>query len=1100
LDRPFRILAFDWDGTAVANRQEDASPVRGVLEDLLRLGTVVAVITGTNFPNVDRQLTAAIQGAHKRLLYVLTNRGSEVYGFDAQSRPALLWARVAMAAEDSLLDRIAETVRADLVARTGLDIRVISDRMNRRKIDLIPLPEWSDPPKSALGELARAVESRLRGAGLPGGLRQAIELVEQTARAKGLTGARVTSDFKHVEVGLTDKSDAMNWVMENLARERGVPAEEVLIGGDEFGAPAGIEGSDHKMMTPRARGAVVVSVGPEPEGVPPGVIHLGGGPARFRTLLAAQAALLERGDWRPAAGKRAESDCGELPAAPTGDPGWLVVKEGYSPAREPEIESLLTAANGYAGTRGSLAEGSPASAPATFVGGLYRTAPAPGTVPELMTLPDWTHLRVLIQGQPLHLGDQGTLAHRRLLDLRQGMLWREWRHRDAAGRVTRLRFLRLLSLAERHAFLQSLALTPENYSGPVVVESRLPAPSHQTGAPSSSQDGILALPVEGSGLTVALAWSDLCSEAESRSVEPGPEGAGRPALARWAFQAEAGRTYRLDRLVSVCTPREAARPAGTAGARLRRLRAAGVRDLAEAHARAWAERWRTADVQVDGDEEAQRALRLAAYHLIGAADPGDERASAGARGLTGEAYKGHVFWDTEIFAFPFYLFTHPPTARALLMYRYHTLPAARDKARARGYRGALYSWESAGDGREATPDFVVGPDGVAIPIRCGQQEHHISADVAYAVWNYWRVSGDDDFFLRAGAEILLETARFWASRGRFAADGRYHILGVIGPDEYHEGVDDNAYTNVLAQWNLGRALRAARALEERWPRRRRELFERLGIAPEEPAQWRRAAERMYTGFDPRTGLFEQFRGYFGLEEIDLAAYEPRTVPMDVVLGRERTARAKVVKQADVVMLLALLWGRFAPAVRRANFRYYEPRTGHGSSLSPATHAVVAARLGDGARAERYFRQAAAIDLANGMGNSAGGVHLAALGGLWQAAVLGFAGLVPTPGGLLLAPRLPRPWRRLSFHACWRGRDVLIVLAEGPRIVEVRMEGPGPMELKLRHGPSTTLTPGRRYLCRGGPAGWGPWQAKDRTASCSSPPKGANVVSEALSKL
>jgi kojibiose phosphorylase len=819
LDRPFRVLAFDWDGTAVADRQEDAGPVRGALEDLLRLGTAVAVITGTNFPNVDRQLTAAIRGAHKRLLYVLTNRGSEVYGFDAQSRPALLWARVATAAEDRLLDEVAEAVRADLVARTGLDVRVISDRMNRRKIDLIPLPEWGDPPKSALGDLARAVESRLRGAGLPGGLRQAIKLVEQTARAKGLAGARVTSDFKHVEVGLTDKSDAMNWVMERLARERGVPAEEVLIGGDEFGAPAGIEGSDHKMMTRRARGAVVVSVGPEPEGVPPGVIHLGGGPARFRALLAAQAALLEGGDRRPTPGKRAEPDGAELPADPTGDPGWLIVAEGYSPAREPEVESLLTTANGYAGTRGSLAEGGAASAPATFVGGLYRTRAEAGNGPELMTLPDWTHLRVVVHGQPLHAGDQGTLAHRRLLDLRQGMLWREWRHRDAGGRVTRLRFLRLLSLAERHAFLQSLALTPENYSGPVVLESRLTAPPHQAGAPSSPQEGILALPVEGSDLTVGLAWNDLCPAAGSRSVEPGPEGAGRPALTRWAFQAEAGRTYRLDRLVCVGTPREAARPAETAAARVRRLRAAGARGLAEAHARAWAERWRTADVQVGGDEEAQRALRFAAYHLIGAADPEDERASAGARGLTGQAYKGHVFWDTEVFAFPFYLYTHPPTARALLMYRYHTLPAARHKARARGYRGALYAWESAGDGREATPEVVVGPDGAAIPVRSGEQEHHISADVAYAVWNYWRVSGDDDFFLRAGAEILLETARFWASRGRFAADGLYHIPGVIGPDEYHEGVEDSAYTNVLAQWNLGRALRAVRVLEERWPRR-----------------------------------------------------------------------------------------------------------------------------------------------------------------------------------------------------------------------------------------------------------------------------------------
>ncbi|MBI2940402.1 MAG: hypothetical protein HYY04_08185 [Chloroflexi bacterium] len=293
LIRPFKIITFDWDGTAVMSRREDAGPVRDLIERLLELGVAIVVITGTNFPNVDRQLSAAMRGPHTRNLFVSTNRGSEVYSFAAESRPVLLWWRAATPEENRLLNAVADATREAIVTRTGLEIRVISNRLNRRKIDLIPLPEWGDPPKSALDDLLRAVQTRLQGAGLAGGLCEVVDLTERIAREKGLRGARVTSDVKHVEVGLTDKSDAVDWVMRELAQARRIPPEEILIGGDEFGPIAGFEGSDDKMVTSWTRGAVFVSVGPEPGGVPPEVIHLGGGPARFRALLACQVALHE---------------------------------------------------------------------------------------------------------------------------------------------------------------------------------------------------------------------------------------------------------------------------------------------------------------------------------------------------------------------------------------------------------------------------------------------------------------------------------------------------------------------------------------------------------------------------------------------------------------------------------------------------------------------------------------------------------------------------------------------------------------------------------------------------------------------------------------
>jgi trehalose/maltose hydrolase-like predicted phosphorylase len=298
---------------------------------------------------------------------------------------------------------------------------------------------------------------------------------------------------------------------------------------------------------------------------------------------------------------------------------------------------------------------------------------------------------------------------------------------------------------------------------------------------------------------------------------------------------------------------------------------------------------------------------------------------------------------------------------------------------------------------------------------------------------------------------------------------------VIGPDEYHEGVDDNAYTNVMAQWNLERGVEAVHLLQERWPQRAVEVLARLQVEPAEPEQWRMIAERLYTGLDLGTGLFEQFRGYFNLEPIDLAACEPRTAPIDVLLGRQRTQRSQVIKQADVVMLLALLWERFPPSVREANFRYYEPRTGHGSSLSPAVHALVAARLGDVDLAERYFRQGAAIDLANNMGNAAGGVHIAALGGLWQATVLGCAGMTLRPNGLAFAPCLPNAWQRLRFPLRWQGRDLLVTLDREPRSLAVESRGPEAMTVAVSGGSQASVMPGYHYSVSGENGGWGPWR-------------------------
>lgn len=682
----------------------------------------------------------------------------------------------------------------------------------------------------------------------------------------------------------------------------------------------------------------------------------------------------------------------DLPVALTPDPGWTIVEEGFTLTREHEVESLLAIGNGYVGSRGSLSEGSPLSAPATFLGGLYDAEP--GFVPGLVTVPDWTHVSAVVDGRPLRLDWGRNLEHRRILDMRQGIIWREWRHQDETGRITHLRSLRFASMADRHLLVQCIAITLENYDATVLMDATV------TGS---------AAQVTSSGVCVALHVADRVLM---------PAGSTEPLQHPRSFEIRARETYRLDRVAALYTSRDTSLPEDVA--RSHAVRAAErISELVKEHCCAWRERWNASDLRIESDSEAQRAMRFAIYHLVSSANPENDRASIGARGLSGTGYKGHVFWDTDIFMLPFFLLTYPEAARALVMYRYHTLPAARANAARRGYRGALYAWESAEDGEDSTPPFVIEPDGEVVRIFTGEQQQHISADVAYAVWNYWRATGDDQFLIGAGATIMIETARFWASRGTREEDGCYHIRGVIGPDEYHVSVDDNAYTNGMAQWNLEAASEVANYLAECCLDEWQALSRRLGIYEGETRDWESVARDMYTGFDAESGLFEQFRGYFGLEDIDLSAYATRTAPMDVLLGRERIARSKVIKQPDVVMLIYLLWDRFPEEVREANFEYYEPRCGHGSSLSPAIHALVAARLGKTELAQRYFQQAAEIDLENNMGNAAGGVHAGALGGLWQAAVFGFAGLHLSEHNPEYHPNLPLAWRRLSTRYHWR---------------------------------------------------------------------------------
>ena len=730
---------------------------------------------------------------------------------------------------------------------------------------------------------------------------------------------------------------------------------------------------------------------------------------------------------------------------PTADPAWVLPEKGCDSLRDSSRETRFAISNGFLGIRCAQTinhAGAWVTPPCTCVAGLFDTSDNKDAIPELIAAADWLQIRILQRGAPLVVQQNDTSSRLLTLDLKRGALLTEFHLYDPATTDLRLRTLRLVSLGARAVGLQLVQLEVQAGEEEVMLEASFDGMNLGL-IPEKLEPELGVWRTGHSSKRVAIAVA-LSLRIDGQDIPAITSGQFQWS---WRWKSRPGQIVSFERMVAITRADTPEIDAGSvAREKLDAARMLGWRGVVAEHEAAWAERWRCSDVEVEGDAAAQQDLRFALYHLNGAVNPDDERVSIGARALTGRDYLGHVFWDTEIFLLPFYILTWPEAARALLLYRFHTLDDARAKAAKMGWRGALYAWESADTGAEATPEHVIGPDREVVEVLSGEQEQHISADVAHAVWQYWQATGDEVFLREAGAEILFETARFWASRAVLEADGYRHIRGVIGPDEYHEKIDDNAFTNVMARRNIRRALAAAVLLHDRWPETWERLSSHLNLDEAELGLWRNVAETIITGLDSRTGLFEQFAGFHRLEKINLADYAGRSVPMDVVLGRQRTQESQVVKQADVVALLALLPDEFAGETGAENFQYYEPRCSHGSSLSRPMHGLAAARLGYSEKALKFFQETAAIDLSDSHVAIAGGIHIAALGGLWQMAVFGFAGLSLRGDGIAFDPKLPASWRSLKFGLQWRGRSLRIRINQAEQSLEATLEGGEPMTL------------------------------------------------------
>ncbi len=707
--------------------------------------------------------------------------------------------------------------------------------------------------------------------------------------------------------------------------------------------------------------------------------------------------------------------------------GWIITEHEFNPVRLHHQETVFTLGNGYLGTRGAFEEGYPNAWAATFIHGVYDDVPVVYT--ELANCPDWLPLFITVLGERFRLDRGQVLRYRRWLDLRHGVLYRQVRWRSPAGHTLDLSFERFASLADPHALAIRCRIVPLDFDGAIRVQGGLNSYSDNQGIRhwewldqgGSGECAWLRVRTRHSALDVGMATRLVVNGEVAAQVKiVGCQ--GYPSLEA-TVRGRRGQGCTLEKIVTVFTSRDVAEPAIAAQELLTRL--PDYATLRSAHDLAWDEVWRASDVLIEGDVIAQRAVRYNLFQVLIAAPRYDDRVSIPAKTLSGFGYRGHIFWDTDIFIVPFFTFTQSKLARNLLTYRYHTLPGARRKAKEAGYGGAMFAWESAVTGDEVTPRWVpVLRSPELIRIWCGDIELHITSDVAYAVWNYWRITGDDAWLRDFGAEIILDAAVFWGERVEENLErGCYEICDVIGPDEYHEHVNNNAFTNRMVQWHLEIALKVLAWLKERFPARAEVLTRELDLNPTRLARWADVVARMRVLYDPESGLIEQFEGFFNLQDINLADYEPRDRSMQSLLGTDEVNRRQVLKQADVLMLLYLLRDRYDRRTWQANWDYYDPRTdyAYGSSLGPAIHAILACGLEKSEEAYEHFMRAALVDLEDLRGNTHEGIHAASAGGVWQAVVFGFGGIRLTDDGPVATPCLPPHWTRLKFRLRYRGQ-------------------------------------------------------------------------------
>lgn len=726
---------------------------------------------------------------------------------------------------------------------------------------------------------------------------------------------------------------------------------------------------------------------------------------------------------------------------------WLVTENDFDTRFQGKCETIFCQGNGYMGMRTATEERYINQVRNTFVSGTFNKFDE-YDVTELPNAADVSNIDIRIDGKLFSL-DKGSFSdYHRTLNLKTGEVTREFTWKNEEGKAFQFFFKRFISFDNLHLMAAEVKIKALNQSAKIQFDSGINGQMSNSGAQhfhegekrifnkkyvqmlqQTTQSGITF--IHNTAHSVSLHGAEATSRFEMDR---------RKVFMVYNTDVEVNQTIKLEKISNIYTTRdkefESLSLKSLKEYSIEQLKSAGdsgYNELQHLSAKVWAEKWNAIDIKVESNDDFnQLAIRFAQYHLLIMTPANDNRMGIGAKGLSGEGYKGHSFWDTELFILPFFTFTQPQIARSLLEYRFNTINGARKKAIENGYKGAMFPWESAwADDGEVTPvwggaDIITGE---STKIWSGFIEQHITSDISFAIWQYYQVTGDEDFMDKYGYEILLDTGIFWASRLQWNNDKKqYHINEVIGPDEYKEHINNDAFTNYTAYWCIENAIHYYHLLKDGKP----EIFSRLNPVLNLETEIKELEEKLpliYLPHPNENNIIPQDDTYLTLTDIDLTKYKNQEHVGSIFLdySLSQVGKMQVTKQASVVMLMYLLENKFSPEVKLANYNYYEARTLHDSSLSFSTHSILANDLGNRELSYSLYRQAATIDLGMNMKSSDHGIHGASLGGVWQIIVCGFGGLRMVGGKLRIEPKLPKEISQIIYPLYWKSNLLEVIV-------------------------------------------------------------------------
>ena len=736
---------------------------------------------------------------------------------------------------------------------------------------------------------------------------------------------------------------------------------------------------------------------------------------------------------------------------------WNLIEKAFHPEFVAQTESLFALSNGYLGMRGVPEEGDPAVQNGTFINGFYEEWPivyseaAYGfarTGQTMLNVTDSKIIRLFVDDEPFGVAGTNIRHYDRRLNLKAGTLDRELHWETPSGKLVRIRTHRLVSFRHRHVAAISYEVTVLNQEAPVVLSSEMLChtpevrKTHDDPRRAKMFSGdvlqprvgyvrdrrvVLAHGTERSRMIVACGMDhELETDCQHTCKSSRTANSGQVAFSVTAVQ---GKPIHLTKYMAYHTT-VTADPESLCNRvewTLDRARGQGFATLLREQEQYLGSFWQRSDVGVSNIDaervrlttvEIQQAIRVNLFHILQASARA-EMTGVAAKGLTGQAYEGQYFWDTEIYLLPFLIYTSPGTAKNLLRFRYGMLDHARARAQELGHRGALFPWRTI-SGEEASAYYAAGT-----------AQYHINADIMYALRKYVNATGDQEILFECGAEMLVETARLWCSLGFFlpTKGGKFCINGVTGPDEYNTVVNNNTYTNLMARENLRYAVDTVATLKAEKPDILQALITKTGLQPEEADMWARAADKMYVPFDAATGIYPQDDGFLDRQPWDFEDTPADRYPLLLFYHPLNIYRSQVIKQADVILAMFLLSHEFSVEAKRRNFDFYDPLTTGDSSLSSCIEAIIALEVGEFDKAVTYMRAALLMDLADVGGNVTDGCHIASMGGTWMALVYGFGGLRDYDGMLSFRPQRPPAARSsLRFSLTYRGRALEVEIA------------------------------------------------------------------------